>query len=86
MRVALRRAVHQLLDSPRIHDDPLAIVGAEQAAVIRADRRRFESGPAAPFRRAFLAVRSRLAEDALAQGRADGLRVGSAGHILKALG
>jgi methyltransferase (TIGR00027 family) len=76
MRVALRRAAHQLLDSPRIHDDPLAlaILGAEQAAELRADPRRFENGLAAPFLRAFLAVRSRLAEDALARAVAGGVR------------
>jgi methyltransferase (TIGR00027 family) len=76
MRVALRRAAHQLLDSPPIHQDPLAlaILGAEQAAVLRADPRRFENGLVAPFLRAFLAVRSRLAEDALARAVASGVR------------
>ena len=75
-RVAMRRAAHQLLDDPRIHDDPLAlaILGAAQADAMRADPRRFEDGPGAPFLRAFLAVRSRLAEDALARAVADGVR------------
>jgi methyltransferase (TIGR00027 family) len=75
-RVAMRRAAHQLLDDPRVHYDPLAlaILGAEEAAAIRADPRRYERGPAAPFLRAFLAVRSRLAEDALARAVADGVR------------
>jgi methyltransferase (TIGR00027 family) len=74
--VALRRAAHQLLDAPRVHDDPLAlaILGEAQAAALRADPRRFEEGPHAPFLRAFLAVRSRLAEDALAQAVARGVR------------
>ena len=75
-RVAMRRTAHQLLDDPRVHDDPLAlaILGAELAAAIRAEPRRFEYGPAAPFLREFLAVRSRLAEDALARAVAGGVR------------
>jgi methyltransferase (TIGR00027 family) len=74
-RVAIRRAAHQLLDNPRIHDDPLAlaILGATQAAAVRADPQHFERGPVAPILRAFLAVRSRLAEDALAQAVAAGV-------------
>jgi len=72
----MRRAAHQLLDDPRVHDDPLAltILGDAQAAALRADPRRFEDGPVAAPLRAFLAVRSRLAEDALAQAVAAGVR------------
>jgi len=72
----MRRAAHQLLDRPRIHDDPLAfaILGEAQAAEMRANPRRFEDGPVAPRLRAFLAARSRLAEDALAQAVAAGVR------------
>jgi len=75
-RVALRRAAHQLLDDPRVHDDPLAleILGDAQAAALRADPLRFENGPVAPVLRAFLAVRSRLAEDTLAQAVTAGVR------------
>jgi methyltransferase (TIGR00027 family) len=75
-RVAMRRAAHQLLDDPRVHDDPLAfaILGEAQAAAMRADPRRYEDGPVAPRLRAFLAARSRLAEDALAQAVAAGVR------------
>jgi len=75
-RVAMRRAAHQVLDNPRVHDDPLAlaILGAGLADAIRADPRRFEDGPGASFLRAFLAVRSRMAEDALARAVADGVR------------
>lgn len=75
-RVAIRRAAHQLLDEPRVHDDPLALAILEdtQAAALRADPRRFEDGPVAPVLRAFLAARSRLAEDALAQAVAAGVR------------
>jgi methyltransferase (TIGR00027 family) len=75
-RVAMRRAAHQLLDDPRVHDDPLAlaILGDAQAAAIRADPRRFEDSRVAPRLRAFLAVRSRLAEDTLADAVAAGVR------------
>ena len=75
-RVAIRRALHQLLDEPRVHDDPLAlaILGETRAAELRADPRRFEGGPVARVLRAFLAVRSRLAEDALARAVAGGVR------------
>lgn len=75
-RVALRRAAHQLLDDPRVLDDPiaLAMVGADAAAALRADPHRFEQGPYAIPLRAFLVVRSRVAEDALAGTVARGLR------------
>jgi methyltransferase (TIGR00027 family) len=75
-RAALRRAAHQLLDEPRVHDDPLAlaILGAAQAAELRADPQRFDDGPVGRALRAFLAVRSRLAEEALAQAVAAGGR------------
>jgi methyltransferase (TIGR00027 family) len=72
----MRRAAHQLLDNPRVHDDPLAlaILGDAQAAAMRADPRRLENDLFAPVLRAFLAVRSRVAEDALAQAVAAGVR------------
>ena len=72
----MRRAAHQLLDDPRVHNDPLAlaILGDTEAVAMRADPRRFEAGPVAPILRAFLAVRSRLAEDMLAQAVAAGVR------------
>jgi len=69
----MRRAAHQLLDNPRVHDDPLAltILGHAQAAAMRAEPWRFGDVPSL---RAFLAVRSRVAEDALAQAVAAGVR------------
>jgi len=68
-RVALRRAAHQLLDSPPVFDDPLAlpILGPEQEAALRADPAQFERSKLAPYLRALLAVRSRVAEETLAQ-------------------
>lgn len=75
-RVAMRRAAHQLLDSPVVFEDPLAlpILGPERATALRADPNRFERGILAPYLRAFLAVRSRVAEETLAKSMAAGVR------------
>ena len=75
-RTAIRRAAHQLLDVPSIFDDPLAlaILGEAQAAALRADPGRSEGGLLARRLRAFLAVRSRLAEDALKRAVGAGVR------------
>ena len=69
-RVALRRAAHQFLDDPRVFDDPVAlrILGKESASALQADPRRYEVTPLAPYLRAFVAARSRYAEDELALG------------------
>jgi methyltransferase (TIGR00027 family) len=74
-RVAMRRAAHQLLDRPLVFEDRLAItiLGRSRAAAMREDPRRFETGPAASLLRAFLAVRSRVAEDALAEAVSRGV-------------
>ena len=76
LRVAMLRAAHQLLDQPVALDDPIAIpiLGAETAAALRADPRKFAAGPLAPRLRASFAVRSRFAEDQLAACRARGVR------------
>lgn len=62
-RVALRRAIHQVLDTPPVLDDPVAIplLGAQFAF----DPQR-EMHPLARAFRAYMAARSRLAEDQLA--------------------
>jgi methyltransferase (TIGR00027 family) len=69
----MRRAAHQLLDDPKVLDDPVAlrIIGKENAEALRADPARFESSRLSPYLRAFMAARSRYAEDelALAVGR-----------------
>lgn len=67
-RVAMRRAAHQLLDDPKVFDDPLAIriIGKESASALQADPRQFEATPLSPYLRAFMAARSRYAEDELA--------------------
>jgi methyltransferase (TIGR00027 family) len=67
-RVAMRRAAHQLLDEPRVFEDPLAIaiLGTEPA-----ERLRSEAGGSRHVR-AFMAARSRYAEDELAAAVARG--------------
>jgi methyltransferase (TIGR00027 family) len=67
-RVALRRAAHQLLDVPRVFEDPLAIAIAGPDAVAK-DRSSFSRAL-----RAFIAVRSRYAEDQLARAVQRGVR------------
>ena len=71
-RVAVRRAAHQLLDRPLVLEDPYAlkIIGpdAEAATMAKAD------GQVAGSFRAFMAVRSRYAEDELARAVARGVR------------
>lgn len=66
--VAMHRAAHQLLDEPRVFEDPLAlaIIGRDKASALRADPRMTETTRLSPYLRAFLAARSRLAEDELA--------------------
>jgi methyltransferase (TIGR00027 family) len=74
--VARHRAAHQLLERPPILADPLAIeiVGAEDSAAIRANPETFETERHARYLRAFVAVRSRFAEDQLAHVRALGVQ------------
>jgi methyltransferase (TIGR00027 family) len=69
-RVALRRAAHQLLDDPKIFDDPVAlrIIGKESASALQTDPYQYENTPLSPYLRAFVAARSRYAEDELALG------------------
>jgi methyltransferase (TIGR00027 family) len=65
-RVAMRRAAHQLFDDPRVFEDPLAmaILGEEPAARLKSGPDR-ETGGSRHIR-AFMAARSRYAEDELA--------------------
>src|ERR1700735_4373710 len=77
LRVALRRAAHQVHDArPLVFDDPLAvkILGPEYAEEIK----RTPSAEKRPFSaalRAFMVCRARFAEDVLAAGaRNDGVR------------
>lgn len=72
-RVAIRRAAHQLLDQPRVLDDPLAlrIIGSQTAGELRSNPKEHHAFSRA-FR-AFMAARSRFAEDELARAVAQGV-------------
>jgi methyltransferase (TIGR00027 family) len=74
-RVAVRRATHQIVDKPPVFDDPLAlvIIGPEARAQIEANPHAGDS-PGWTALRAYLAVRSRVAEDALAAAVRAGVR------------
>lgn len=74
LRVAMRRAAHQLFDHPTVFDDPIAlkILGPDCAEDVREGRR--ESSRFATAMRAFMAVRSRYAEDQLAQAVERGVK------------
>ena len=74
LRVALRRAAHQLYDSPMVFNDPIAvaILGSTYAEELR----RTPLRPDRPFStalRAFLVARSRYAEDNLRRALESGV-------------
>lgn len=73
-RVAVRRAAHQILDHPKVLDDPLAlrIIGAEAAEDLRTNPKEHPAFSRA-FR-AFMVARSRYAEDELARAFAKGVK------------
>ena len=73
LRVALRRAAHQLLDSPKVLDDPLAVrIVGNEAEEIHTNKSRHLTRAARHFR-AFMVVRSRYAEDHLGESLARGV-------------
>ena len=73
LRVAMRRAAHQVLDDPRVLDDPIAvpILDPESRAKLTHEPS-FMPEVAAKFMRAFMLARSRFAEDELARAIARG--------------
>lgn len=73
-RVAMRRAEHQLLDEPKVFDDPLAlkIIGADAASFLAAHAN--PDNVRSRYMRAFMAVRSRFAEDELTAAIRRGVR------------
>ncbi|HTP60454.1 MAG TPA: class I SAM-dependent methyltransferase [Burkholderiales bacterium] len=72
---ALQRAAHQLLEVPRVFDDPLAlrIFGAQGVAWLGRNLENYRT-PGSRSMRAFLVMRSRFAEDELARAYARGVR------------
>jgi methyltransferase (TIGR00027 family) len=73
--VAISRAAHQVLDLPRVFEDPVALtlLGPKATAGIRAAAGRL-NGRHSRYLRGFLVARSRLAEDALSEAVARGVR------------
>ncbi len=80
---ALHRAAHQLLEVPRVFDDPLAlrIFGAQGVAWLGRNLDRYRSESARAMR-AFLVMRSRYAEDRLAQA----VRAGAQQYVVLGAG
>jgi len=76
VRVSLRRAAHQILDRPLVLEDPMALpmVGRHVAAALEKTPDKFEAQLGTTVLRALLVARSRMAEDALAQAIAGGVR------------
>jgi len=75
LRVALRRAAHQLYDAPLVFTDPIAVplLGEEYAEALRRTPKRTDR-PYSVAMRAHLVARSRYAEDALATAVNRGVR------------
>ena len=72
--VARARAAHQLIDDPKVFDDPLAVRILGGDATSLASEWREARSPFASSLRAFLAVRSRVAEDEVAAAYERGIR------------
>jgi methyltransferase (TIGR00027 family) len=72
---ASQRAAHQMLDNPKIFEDPLAlrIIGAEAESKLRSGLAQFQK-PAERAFRAGVMVRNRYAEDELARSIQRGVR------------
>lgn len=68
---AVQRALHQIIDLPRVFDDPLAVamLGTDAASALQAAADRPSRGL-----RAYIAMRSRHAEDQLAEAVRRGVR------------
>ena len=76
LRVALRRAAHQILDDPKVFDDPLAlrILGVADRSAQQPCPKWMEETPFLRVLRASLAARSRYAEDELHRSIRRGIR------------
>ncbi|HEU0177106.1 MAG TPA: class I SAM-dependent methyltransferase [Blastocatellia bacterium] len=74
--VAIRRAAHQLLDNPKVFDDPLAlsIIGQERALALQNGQDQSEDPRLSLHLRAFYVARSRCAEDELVLAVGRGVR------------
>jgi len=70
LRVAIRRAAHQLMETPRVLDDPIALPLVAEGYTRDLDR---ACHPVAQDFRCFMAARSRFTEDQLAQAVSNGV-------------
>jgi len=75
-RVAERRAAHQVRDRPLVLDDPIAlrVIDPDVARALREHPPEKETSLAGPYLRAFFVMRSRFAEDEMAEAVANGVR------------
>jgi methyltransferase (TIGR00027 family) len=73
MSAATHRAAHQILEHGRIFSDPLAvaILGVDQDEILRNVR---HQTPSSRRMRLFISIRTRFAEDALAEAYKNGVR------------
>jgi len=74
-RVAMMRAAHQIIDNPKVFEDPIAlsIIGAQGNAEIHSEERRFKSR-LHRYLRAIVVARSRFVEDELSIAIKRGVR------------
>jgi methyltransferase (TIGR00027 family) len=74
-RVAMMRAAHQILDSPKVFEDPIAlsIIGAQEASDILSEKRKFKTRLRS-YLRAIVVARSRFVEDELSIAIERGVR------------
>jgi methyltransferase (TIGR00027 family) len=75
LRVAIRRATHQLVDRPLVFEDPLAIriLDHETAKALQTNTADFD-GRSSRALRAFFVARARYAEDQIAKAIEKGVR------------
>jgi len=74
-KVAMMRAAHQILDNPKIFEDPIAlsILGTQGVSEIRSEKRKFKTRLHS-YLRAIVVARSRFVEDELSVAIKQGIR------------
>lgn len=74
-KVAIMRAAHQILDEPKVFEDPIAlqIIGSQGDSEIRSEMRKFKTRLQS-YLRAIAVARSRLVEDELSAHIKQGVR------------
>lgn len=74
-KVAMMRAAHQVLDDPKVFDDPMAlsVVGTQGVSAVFSERKKFKKRLSV-YLRAIVVARSRFVEDELSQAVKRGIR------------